>query len=1274
MERFPLNISEDERNAYEMLLAFGQLSAGEYSQYGNKDLNESISIMQSLIEKGFVTEIKHFSGRYLPKFPFLETHTHFKDLTVKINEVDSQSKTFFEERKKDLTIYQNEKNEMIKKNVLERITDFNNHSKNLKTKIDSTISEFDNELKKIEDTFISSITAKTTEFDTTEKQKITNKQNNYHQLIQSNQNKILTTVGTHQTELLDKSNNFTSSVQNFSIGYLDEVYKRLKNLLENLQGDLNNLSKSFDDEGKNWAKISLDTQMHVFNDFSNVLDENFSELSTHLKYQEETLGKLNIETKLESIEGDSKVIKYIQVVNNGFIDFKEQLKNHLDETLQKYDSELQFVTNKIDNFKTTSIENSKSITNRYLKNLEINTNNYKETVETTVNDNKSAINDFTSKLNQNFQALEKVRKETMSKIAEDMKKQQEFAIKTQHESTAHLQDGILTPFNTQYEEIKRNKNKFFSDTTKAVDLHYKTIDAKMKEIVDTFKNSYAGFTEKTQLKAEEAMKTANKELDTFIKNEQKLLTSHFNDLKKPIPGMQATIDKQKIEIDTKLTEDLEFLNQAVTNHVDTTRKTLENFQKLFIADLTADLTTLINTTDEENPKITKLDLLKKLKENIGKKQQSAESSMKTAISDLDSKILEPFKKQHADLMSRKTNLLAYLEKSSSNHFHNINTHLDGMDKDINIKAEDLNKKLFKSIESSFTKVKSDYKSFVSEQYKITDDYFKEEKKNLPVHKKAGIKLIKDINKIFSPELKRLDTTVKVFTTTAFDLFNSLDKVIISGIPDDLRTNIARTSEELELNSSNAQKNLDEFQTNWLDSISTMEKSLHSFNSTNKDQHTTEINNLQNESLDVLNKEIISCLAFTRETHTHATEHVKNDHDKFQNVLTTNLNLTKTGLLDVNQEQQTILTKSIDKKKVDFENQKQTIDSRYSTISNTLLEFISNFDNTTQERVNSRTTETTDLHSETKTKINSETSDIKAKYQVEIETTIQKHEQDYKDHHTMLSSNADEFLLLIENDSKSFSAMVRDDSNTRMKNNNRLLSEKTTYIRKVHDYFASSVESANNTASKLENELVTSIGEHYTKLISGNEGFSKEFQTTVTTGLTILIPKITIMQDFEQVVKNYSFPKVTSLPVIGRGSALQTMNSYLGNFKASVTLLIPNPSDIPVELISQTKRPKRVTLASMFNLDDPKEKEIVNKLISQDNVTVRQLSPGHGSDSGYPQYLSADRDSEEIFFGAYDSENKAEFAGMVSQNRQYIEFIGRVITSDFLSKAKKLEKS
>ena len=617
--------------------------------------------------------------------------------------------------------------------------------------------------------------------------------------------------------------------------------------------------------------------------------------------------------------------------------------------------------------------------------------------------------------------------------------------------------------------------------------------------------------------------------------------------------------------------------------------------------------------------------------------------------------------------------MTYLTQTSSDHFTNINKHLDELNTGLITKSEDLNGKVAKSIESSFTKLKGDYKTFIKDQYKVTDEHFKEEKKILSTYKKDGITQIKGIHKIFNPEFKRLDTVIKTFTTSSFALLGSLDSVIITGIPDNLRTNVARTVEELTKNSTSAQTQLADFKANWLTSVGTMETSLHSFNDTNKNQHTTEINNMKAESLKVLEEQTTSAVNFNTFSHDYGTKLVTNDHDDFQKVVLDSLTTIQAGLLDIVHEQQNTLSNTEQKKKNDFESQNTTIQERYQTISDTLNEFVANFNNTTQERANARENEITELHNETKNKVTSETTTTNEKHLSEIGTTISKHETDYKDHHANLMNISHEFLQVIENDSKAFADQVRDDGINRMKENNELLIEKTNYVRTVHDHFATSVNTANQTATSLQDGLISSVGDHYNKLIEGNDAFTKEFQTTVTSGLDILNPRITIMEDFERIVNSYTYPKITSLPVIGSSSALATFDHYLGDFKASVTLLIPNPDDIPVEAISKTKRPKRVTVASTFNLNDPREKEIVRKLIEQDNVTVRQLEKSQTTKSGYLQYLSADRDSEETFFGAYDSENKAEFAGMVSQNRQYIEFIGRVITSDFMSRAKKIER-
>ena len=1270
-EQFPLNMTNEEKEAYETLLAFGQLTAGELSQFKTIKLEDATSLLQSLLNKGLACTVSTFSNHYLPKFPFLETHTHFKELTDRINAVDKQSKSFFDERNTDLTNYQTSKNDEIKQQVKNRIDEFNDRSSDLKEKINSTITELDNELQNLEKNFIDSVNAKAEEFKNTEKGKIEGKKTDFDKTVRENETKILGTVQTHKSQLESISNQFTSTIQDFSLNYLDEVYNKLKTLLNSLRDDLNNLSSQFDNDGKEWTKNSFDTQIAVFDDFSAVLDDNFGHFGLLLSSQNELTGKMTIDEDLPST--DNKLLGFIATVNNNFIEYKNKVSARLAEANNYYNEELGNMNTQINNFKTSSEEKIASLTSTYLQHLDENTNNYKETVSQTVTADRTDIETFSSKLNGEFQTLEKERNDSLAKIADDMKNQQEIARQTQKDATTHLQDGILTPFNTQFAEIKRIKKKFFNDTTKAVDTHYKTIDTKMKEILESFRTSYDGFTEKTQLKSDESMKGANKDFDIFIKNEQQLNTVFMNDLKKAIPGMQANVDKQVSELNAKISAELQTLDSAVSTQVDNTRKNMDNLQKLFVTDLMAELTKLIDTNNEEDQKVTKLVLLQKIKESIKKKLDIVDKDLKNSITELNTKILDPFKIQLTDLTTRKTNLVNSLSKSSTDHFANVNKHLDDLNSSLTTKTSDLNTKVAKSIESTFTKLKGDYKNFIKEQYKITEDHFKEQKKTLPTYQKDGIKLIKDINKIFSPELKRLETTVKTFTTSSFALLGSLDNVIITGIPDNLRDNIARTSAELSKNSSTVQTELATFKNTWLTSLQTMETSLHSFNATNKDQHTKEIENLKTESLQVLGDETTTSLTFNSNVHAYGNKHVQTEHDDFQALLVNALNTSKNGLLDIIHEQQAILTSTEEKKKTDFEAQNKTINDRYKGISDTLNEYISNFNNTTQERVNSRESEVTELHDETKSKITEETDKTNKNHLNEIGTTITTHETDYKNHHANLVSISHDFLQLIENDSKSFADMVRDDSTARMQENKNLTFEKTKYVRTIHDHFASSVATANQTATSLQDGLITSVGDHYNKLIAGNEGFTKDFQTTVTTGIEILTPKITIMEDFERIVNEFTFPRITSLPVIGSSSALHTISHYLSDFKASVTLLIPNPSDIPVELISKTKRPKRVTVASTFNLDNQREKDIVNKLIEQDNVTVRQLATSHTTESGYLQYLSADRDSEEIFFGAYDKENKAEFSGMVSQNRQYIEFIGRVITSDFLSKAKKIEK-
>ncbi|OLS26397.1 MAG: hypothetical protein HeimC3_09470 [Candidatus Heimdallarchaeota archaeon LC_3] len=1282
MENFPLNLTDDEKKAYEMLLAFGQLSIGELSQYGTFDFEQVNILMKSLEEKGLSAHVSSIGNRVIPKFPFLATHQHFQELSDKIHQIDYQSKKFFDERKKIMNEFQTTKNNEITSTVQQRIDEFNKHSEDLKQKIDTTIQEFDTELKTIEETYINKLKTKTESVIETEKNKVTEKKIVYDKKINSNQNRIFETVVNHKSQLNSLSDQFTSKISDFSTGYLDEIKNRLENMLNSLREDLTKFETDFKDGGKEWTSSSLESQMDSFSKFSYALHEIFQSITNSLNEQNIAFKNLVLEfdSKEFSTEDSEALPTYINSLFNSFVKSKDNLAQGLGESLENYNADKNQAGTDVENYKNETTVNIVNIKDKYLNQLSANTSNTKEQIESTTDVNKNDISGFTEELNKNFENLEQARKETLTKIGEDMKTQQQQAMNAQKSSLISLESGILEPFNTQLSDMKGNKKKFFSDITKSTDIHYKNLEIKMKDISESLKTKYEEFTEKIQKKSEDAYIKANKGFVSFIKDEQKVFNNHLNAIKKPVPNLQKSTEKQITDISSKISSELEFLDQVVDNQYNNTKNSLEAIQKSLITDLSADLNKIVDNTSDEDEKVTKVDLISKIHDLINKRQEQAKKALQSSVSELDSKVSEPFKKHLSDLIDRKENLISFLNESSNQFYSNINTNIEEMETEIGTKLDNFTKQIEKSVESSFTKLKGDYKNFVKDQFKETEIHLKEEKKNFKEYKKESIGHIKELNNIFSPELKRLEQSVKKFSIESLELFNSLDSIIITGIPDELMKNISRTSEELVQNSQNSKRSLNDFQNSWIASLSTMVTKLQEINQTNNNQHDIEIKNLESEAISVLDKITDSSYMFNSQIHQKASAHTQTVHDNYQELLKGSLSIIRDSLTQIVQEQLEMLKNLETQKGESLTTQEQQIKDHFSQISTKLDKFVGSFRETSQNRVNDREGELTSLHSETTNKIIEETSNFKEKYKSEVQQSIEQHESDYKEHHTELKSISESFLSEIENNAISFLQEVRNDSVNRMKSNVALLNEKTNYLITVHNHFAASVTDAVSTSEQLRDGLIGSVNDHYNSLIKGNEGFSSEQQTTITGGLEILNPKITIMEDFEKIVNNFNYPKITSLPVVGRGAALETLNHYLSDFKAHVTLLTPDPKDIPVDKIFQlTKLSKRITVASMFDMDDPTEKEIIKKLVEQENVIVRNLDKsqyrgtGGVGGVGYPQYIAADRDGEEIFFGAHDLENKAEFAGMVSQNLSYIEFIGKVILSDFLSRARKIDK-
>ncbi|MFW9929805.1 MAG: hypothetical protein ACFFD1_10475, partial [Candidatus Thorarchaeota archaeon] len=790
------------------------------------------------------------------------------------------------------------------------------------------------------------------------------------------------------------------------------------------------------------------------------------------------------------------------------------------------------------------------------------------------------------------------------------------------------------------------------------------------------------FTDKTQKPIDDTYAGIKKDTDNFIKNEQNIIIKHIKASKANLPKYQANAENQLKDLNSRYSSELQNIDEKVNDFVSNSQDALETIKKLFISDLTDEYRKILASVETgtfdtpEKAKQAYTTSLKKMTDSLEKKQQLTEKEMANSKKELEEKIAGTFKKDLTDMTSRKEKFFSFIEKSTQDYFRSFDNHVNEIDKGTNEQFDKTINKIQKAFDKAYSKVKNDYKGFIKDQYKLTDVHLKELQGELKNFRKDADKQINDIKKLLSPELSRLEKNVNKFAEDIRSLIATLDEVIISGIPDNLRSNINNTQKTLETNSQNAKNSIETFKSQWLTTSDTRRAKLNEINMQNKENHLSSINELEQKDTNALDEICSQMKEFTSTMHDRATTQTQIDQENFQNLIVTVGHTLKDSFNKIIQEQRDQFKKIEDIKNDMYTSQDTQIQEHYQQMHTYLNEKITNYEQMSNNKISYRKEELKTLHEDAQNQISSDNTSTKEKYVSEINTTYQKFHDSYGQLHTDLKGITIQFLEKAEKDNTDFLMESRDDTINRYRKNVDILRNKTKYMGTIYDQYSGSIKSAMVTANSLRDGLIQKLNDHYEIITTGTANFAQGLQTTVTSGLEVLKPRITILEDLERIVTEYKYPRITSFPVIGRGQALNTINEYLGDFKASVTLLIPNPKEIPVESILNTKRPKRVTVASMFDLDLPDEKEIVKKLVELDNVTVRRLEPEQyrGAGGGYPAYLSAERDAEETFFGAYDTENKAEFAGMVSQNQSYIDFIGKVVLSDFITRAKKLDRN
>ncbi len=351
----------------------------------------------------------------------------------------------------------------------------------------------------------------------------------------------------------------------------------------------------------------------------------------------------------------------------------------------------------------------------------------------------------------------------------------------------------------------------------------------------------------------------------------------------------------------------------------------------------------------------------------------------------------------------------------------------------------------------------------------------------------------------------------------------------------------------------------------------------------------------------------------------------------------------------------------------------SIKQSYDEIKNSLAELLSSTRTNANTKLQERSTSVTGTSEKVQQtyQTNKETSLTTLNTNIDqtftnLDTTNQTY---YKDVLELQTTFVTEMGSIID----TFQSSLSDLTINQMKELINSLKEKFSYFNQTQTFLSNSITGFIKTESDVRQSLTQGIDEQAKLLQTNLKDHAGEFEKLIKVGEDVLSPPFSLLNKFQGLVTDYDYPKIESMGIIGWSASIVQVQSMIKTMKRRVTLLVPNPDDLAdlmVE-IQAAKRPKSLDISCQFDTNNKEHVALIRKLLNQDNIVVRNIVEKMGTDSKYPPFLAVDRDAEEVMFGTQDPTNKTAFVGMVSQIEAFIQLMGKVVLSDFLSKAKKI---
>jgi len=210
---------------------------------------------------------------------------------------------------------------------------------------------------------------------------------------------------------------------------------------------------------------------------------------------------------------------------------------------------------------------------------------------------------------------------------------------------------------------------------------------------------------------------------------------------------------------------------------------------------------------------------------------------------------------------------------------------------------------------------------------------------------------------------------------------------------------------------------------------------------------------------------------------------------------------------------------------------------------------------------------------------------------------------------------------------------------------------TNQLSETSDVITASIQAEINT---LETEL-TDYTTKFKEVSQRNEDVFKNFLFSLT--------------KISSLVTDTKHPEVQTAPIFSKEASISYIHSMFSRMKAGITLLIPKPEEIPVDLILQTKVSQKVNIVSVCSPDT--HSELLKKLFSKPNVKVKAVDTTRFE--GVDKYIAADRDGEEVLIGIV--EDQGETVAIASETNAFITLMGKIVLGDyFLARSQEIKRS